>query len=63
MAFVLTPEIILAIATGVEMLTRELLRDLENMTEAERAAWVEQQKARKAEHDRWLEEHQPEQQP
>lgn len=58
--FLLTPEIILAIATGIEMLTRELLRDLENMTEEERAEWVQKQKARKADHDRWLEEHQPE---
>ena len=57
--FALTPELIMAIATGIEMITRDLLRDLEAMSEEERAEWVQKQKARKAEHDRWLEEHQP----
>jgi hypothetical protein len=57
--FVLTPELIMAIATGIEMITRDLLRDLEAMNEEERAEWVQKQKVRKAQHDRWLQEHQP----
>jgi hypothetical protein len=57
--FVLTPELIMAIATGIEMITRDLLRDLEAMNEEERAEWVKKQKVRKAQHDRWLQEHQP----
>lgn len=50
----MTPEMILAIATAVEMFTRNLLRDIDAMTEEEQDKFILEQKARKADHDAWL---------
>ena len=53
----MSPEMILAIATAVEMFTRNILRDIDAMTEEEQNTFIAEQKARKADHDAWLREH------
>jgi hypothetical protein len=50
----MSPELILAIAAAIEMLTRNLLREIEEMTEEEKDAFIAEQKVRKMEHDAWL---------
>lgn len=52
----MSPEMILAIATAVEMFTRNLLRDIDAMSEEQQDAFIAEQKVRKMDHDQWLRE-------
>lgn len=58
-AFLARPEAVMAIAGTIEHFTLQLLRNLSNMTPEQLDAFIAEQEARKAEHDRWIEEHLP----
>ena len=53
----MSPELILAIATAIEMMTRNLLRDIARKTDEELDAFIAEQKVRKEDHDAWLAKH------
>ena len=53
------PEAIMAIAGTIEHFTLQLLRNLGNMTPEELEAFIAEQEQRKADHDRWIDEHMP----
>ncbi len=58
-ALLLRPDVIMAVSTAVEVIVRDLLRKVGNMTEEELDIFVAEQEARGVGHEEWLEAHQP----